>query len=550
MEPTVESASSKRCPACGAVLPETAAQGLCPKCLMAGVATPTATASEAAGGLAGVPSMEKVAAAFPQLEILGLLGSGGMGVVFKARQKHLNRVVALKLMGEPFASKPSFVERFEREARVLAKLNHPNIVTLYDFGQAGGFCYLLMEYVDGVNLAQAMRAGRFTPAQALAVIPKVCEALQYAHELGVLHRDIKPANLLLDERGRVKIADFGVAKLLGQEAANPALTESGAAVGTPAYMAPEQIERPGEVDHRADIYSLGVVFYEMLTGELPLGQFAAPSEKLAMDGRIDQIVMRALKKERELRQQSADEVRTQVEGVASAPASQRDVRAATLSPESSKGAPRFVMTLVLVLALIAVVAVAAGILLPTVGYFWLFKAEPDTRARPTPVVGWQTLSGEVVTATGGTQVVVTPPTPRGGVGTPAAVNPVPAGAERERLVIRLELAEKKLAEDRKRHEAGVIGSNELAEAQRDVDVGRCLLVGDALGAAAVRLRYAEARLVEVLQRVKNGAASDETRRQAEAEVRLLTIDWQEEAKRTGRPLDTKAVPSAQADPRR
>jgi predicted Ser/Thr protein kinase len=458
-----------------------------------------------------------------------------MGVVFKARQKHLNRVVALKVMGESFASRPSFVERFEREAQVLAKLNHPNIVTLYDFGQAGDFCYLLMEYVDGVNLAQAMRAGRFTPAQALAVIPKVCEALQYAHELGVLHRDIKPANLLLDERGRVKIADFGVAKLLGQEAANPGLTESGAAVGTPAYMAPEQIERPGEVDHRADIYSLGVVFYEMLTGELPLGQFSAPSEKLAMDGRIDSIVMRALKKERELRQQSANEVRTQVEGVANAPASQRDARAATTSPESSKGAPRFVMGLVLVLALIAVVAVTAGILLPTVGYFWLLKADPDTRARPTPVVGWQTVSGEVVTAAGGTQVVV---------------NPVPEGAERERLVIRLELAEKKLAEDRKRHEAGVIGSIELAEAQRDVDVGRCLLVGDALGAAAVRLRFAESRLAEVLQKVKNGAASDETRRQAEAEVRLLTIDWQEEAKRTGRPPGTNPVLSPQADPRR
>ncbi len=516
---------------------------------MAGVATPTATASEAAGGLAGVPSMEKVAAAFPQLEILGLLGSGGMGVVFKARQKHLNRVVALKLMGEPFASKPSFVERFEREARVLAKLNHPNIVTLYDFGQAGGFCYLLMEYVDGVNLAQAMRAGRFTPAQALAVIPKVCEALQYAHELGVLHRDIKPANLLLDERGRVKIADFGVAKLLGQEAANLALTESGAAVGTPAYMAPEQIERPGEVDHRADIYSLGVVFYEMLTGELPLGQFAAPSEKLAMDGRIDQIVMRALKKERELRQQSADEVRTQVEGVVGGPPPSPP-NPPPLSNRSAWRSSRTVSVLLLMLALALMVVVAVGLLLPTVGYFWLFKAEPDTRARPTPVVGWQTISGEVVTATGGTQVVVTPPTPRGGVGTSAVVNPVPEGAARERLLIRLELAEKKLAEDRKRHEAGVIGSIELAEAQRDVDVGRCLLVGDALGAAAVRLRYAEARLVEVLQRVKNGAASDETRRQAEAEVRLLTIDWQEEAKRTGRPPDTKAVPSAQADPRR
>jgi predicted Ser/Thr protein kinase len=500
-------------------------------------------------GLAGAPSVEKVAAAFPELEILGVIGSGGMGVVFKARQKHLNRLVALKVMGEQFAARPSFVERFEREARVLAKLNHPNIVTLYDFGQAGGFCYLLMEFVDGVNLAQAMRAGRFTPAQALAVIPKVCEALQYAHELGVLHRDIKPANLLLDERGRVKIADFGVAKLVGDEAANPALTQSGAAVGTPAYMAPEQIEHPGEVDHRADIYSLGVVFYEMLTGELPLGQCAAPSEKLAMDGRIDQIVMRALKKERELRQQSADEVRTQVEGVVGGPPPSPPTPP-VLSNWSAWRSSRTVSVLLLMLALALMVVVAVGLLLPTMGYFWLFKAGPDTRARPTPVLGWQTISGEVVTTAGGTQRVVKVRPTGGGSGTLAVVNPVPIGAERERLLIRLELAEKKLAEDRKRREVGVIGSIELAEAQRDVDVGQCLLVGDALGAAAVRLRYAEAWLAEVLQRVKNGAATDETRRQAEAEVRLLTIDWQEEAKRTGRPPGTHAVSSTQADPRR
>src|SRR5439155_16061216 len=161
------------------------------------------------------------------------------------------------------------------------------------------FFYLLMEFVDGVNLRQAMKAGRFTPEQALAIVPKICEALQYAHNEGILHRDIKPENILLDTKGRVKIADFGIAKLIGNSQpestpislGNPApeatLTASGATLGTPNYMAPEQIKTPSEVDHRADIYSLGVVFYELLTGELPVGRFSPPSQKSASDPRLD-----------------------------------------------------------------------------------------------------------------------------------------------------------------------------------------------------------------------------------------------------------------------
>jgi serine/threonine protein kinase len=217
------------------------------------------------------------------------------------------------------AADPAFVERFEREARTLARLRHPHIVGVHGFGQAGGFCFLLMEFVDGANLRQALRSGRFTPQQALALIPPICEALQAAHAQGVLHRDIKPENLLLDAEGRVKIADFGIAKLLEGPGALSAeaytLTRTGARVGTPHYMAPEQVETPEQVDHRADIYSLGVVFYELLTGELPLGRFPAPSIKAGLDARVDDIVFRALAKERELRQQTADQVKTEVEGL-------------------------------------------------------------------------------------------------------------------------------------------------------------------------------------------------------------------------------------------
>ena len=236
-----------------------------------------------------------------------------MGAVFKARQTKLDRLVALKILPQRLAREPLFAERFEREGRLLARLNHPNIVGVHDFGQAGGYYYLMMEYVDGVNLRQALTTGQFTAQQSLSVIPKICEALQYAHDEGVLHRDIKPENVLLDTKGRVKIADFGIAKFSGMDD-KTGLTATGATIGTPHYMAPEQIERPSDVDHRADIFSLGVVFYEMLTGELPLGRFAAPSErKESLDARIDQVVMRALEKDRERRQQSANEVRTQVE---------------------------------------------------------------------------------------------------------------------------------------------------------------------------------------------------------------------------------------------
>jgi len=304
-------ANPNTCPKCGTTIPADAPQGLCPKCVLLGAASTEPGLSPAA--TAEVPARERVAAAFPQLEILELLGRGGMGFVFKARQPHLDRLVALKLLPDKLARDPHFAERFSREARVLARLNHPGIVTIFDFGQAGGFYFLLMEYVDGVNMRQAMQAGRFSPAAALAVVPKICEALQFAHEQGVLHRDIKPENILLDARGRVKIADFGIAKLMGDEKPDLNLTATGASIGTPQYMAPEQLEQPGTVDHRADIYSLGVVFYEMLTGELPIGRFSPPSQRTTVDPRVDEVVMRTLEKEREKRFQSAGEVRTNVE---------------------------------------------------------------------------------------------------------------------------------------------------------------------------------------------------------------------------------------------
>jgi len=320
-----------KCPRCGAALPANAPEGLCPRCLAALPLGPeTAFTAEPAVPAKPPLSPEELAPHFPQLEILECLGRGGMGVVYKARQKSLNRLVALKLLAPERAGDAEFAKRFTREAHALAALNHPHIVTVYDFGRAGGFYFLLMEFVDGVNLRQAMGANRFTPEQALAVVPPICEALQYAHEHGIVHRDIKPENLLLDKEGRVKIADFGIAKMLGEDMST-GVAESQPA-GTPQYMAPEQKEHQ-RTDHRADIYSLGVVLYEMLTGELPGAKLQPPSTKVQIDVRLDQIVLRALEKTPELRYQTAAEMRTQVETIA------QEVPARPASSTAAAGSP-------------------------------------------------------------------------------------------------------------------------------------------------------------------------------------------------------------------
>jgi tRNA A-37 threonylcarbamoyl transferase component Bud32 len=305
------------CPECGNPLAAGVLQGMCPRCLMAVAAHET----QPAVSRTATVTLEQISSVFPQLEIVEMIGQGGMGAVFKVRQPKLDRFAALKLLPQSLAADPAFAGRFEREARLLAKLSHPNIVSVYDYGQAGEFFYLLMEYVDGVNLRQAMRASRFEPQQALAIVPKICEALQYAHDEGVLHRDIKPENILLDAKGRVKLVDFGIAKLAAEADFSPTVgatsaapyTQAGAALGTPDYMAPEQHDHPSQVDHRADIYSLGVVFYELLTGELPAVGLVRPSQKSGADPRVDAIVQQALEKERDRRQHSAGEVRTQVE---------------------------------------------------------------------------------------------------------------------------------------------------------------------------------------------------------------------------------------------
>ncbi len=311
------------CKSCGEEM-QSATSDVCPKCLLGlGVTTQIEKPLE--------PGM-----IFHGLEIAQLLGRGGMGYVYKARQPQLDRFVAVKVLPRSMGASEEFSQRFMLEAKALASLSHPNIVSVFDFGREGDQYFIVMEFVDGTNLRPVLRANKISPADALKIIPVLCDALQYAHSKGVVHRDIKPENIMLDLNGHVKIADFGLAKMTNLGNNTPKMTQTNVAMGTPHYMAPEQFESAKSVDHRADIYSMGVLFYEMLTGELPIGRFEAPSVgRLEVDVRLDEIVLRALQKEPGKRYQSMGEVSRDVTRVSSISLSKSQVEAQkpkTLSP--------------------------------------------------------------------------------------------------------------------------------------------------------------------------------------------------------------------------
>ena len=306
------------CQRCNAkIRAEDRMQGMCPSCLLElGLREDSLVVVTGHGAPAAPPpTPEELAPLFPQFEILEILGQGGMGVVYKARQKDLDRLIALKVLPTSLGREPAFAERFTREAKALASLNHPNLVAVYSFGKAGEHFWFAMEFVDGINLRQRLKAEPVDPTRSLEIVRSICEALAYAHNQGVVHRDIKPENILVDKQGRVKITDFGLAKVLGPAGDRDHLTMTHQAMGTPIYMAPEQLERPGQVDHRADIFSLGVVFYELLTGELPLGRFPVPSQKIQVDVGFDEVVLKALEKEPDRRYQTVGAVRDDVAGL-------------------------------------------------------------------------------------------------------------------------------------------------------------------------------------------------------------------------------------------
>ncbi|MDP1592172.1 MAG: serine/threonine-protein kinase, partial [Prosthecobacter sp.] len=267
------------------------------------------------------PNPQELQRMLPQFEIECLIGRGGMGAVYRGIQSSLERTVAIKLLPPAIEEQDgAFAERFKNEARLMGRMNHPAIVSVYDFGRtADGQLYFVMEYVDGTDVQRMIaREGRLPPEHALAVTAHLCDALGYAHKQGIVHRDIKPSNVLIDREGRVKVADFGLAKLnTGQ---NSGLTQTGMAMGTPDYVAPETLMFGSDVDGRADIYAVGVMLYQMLTGDIPRGMFKMPSQKFqSIDPRFDGIVRRALEHDREERYQSSLELRRDLDVILTTP---------------------------------------------------------------------------------------------------------------------------------------------------------------------------------------------------------------------------------------
>lgn len=312
-------ASSRICAECGGAIPDASRDGFCPRCLvgLALDATPVvqsaSTAREDFSNVAG--------RVFGNYELLEQIGQGGMGVVFKARQRNLNRTVALKLMlSGPLASEAE-IKRFRSEANAAATLQHPNVVAIHEVGEQDGRHYFSMEYVEGRSLAEVVRRTPLPAEQAVRYVKSIAEAVHYAHQRGILHRDLKPHNVLIDAKDQPRITDFGLAK---QIEVDSDLTVSGAVLGTPSYMPPEQAAgKRREIGPASDIYSLGAILYDLLTGRPPFradtpvdtlrqvldAEPAAPrllNRKVPRD--LETICLKCLAKERQRRYASAQEL--------------------------------------------------------------------------------------------------------------------------------------------------------------------------------------------------------------------------------------------------
>ncbi len=236
-------------------------------------------------------------------DILAVIGSGGMGTVYKGFQASLNRIVAIKVLPARFVHDPERVERFHREAQAVALLSHPNIVQIIDKGREGDLLYFVMEYIEGPSLDAVLQKGRLSLPEILRILKEVAKALQFSHASGIIHRDLKPRNVLLtSDLSTVKLTDFGISRIESLSRAAGTLTTANASLGTLFYFSPEQAEDSGKVDHRTDIYSLGVIFYEMLTGKVPVGKFHLPSElNPELSPEVDAVVLKCLAYDRNQR---------------------------------------------------------------------------------------------------------------------------------------------------------------------------------------------------------------------------------------------------------
>lgn len=314
------------------------------------------------------PSLGAMGAQLPQYEFVGVLGRGGMGVVYQARQITLDRFVAIKVLPPGVEDDElKFRERFITEARSMARLSHPSIVHVHDFGATPeGLMYFVMEFVEGTNVEDVLAdKGCIPPKLAVHLIGQVCDALAYAHEHNLIHRDVKPSNILVDKEGRVKVADFGLA----QEGVG---LDTGPAMGTPEYAAPELTRVGVQIDHRVDLYALGVMLYQMLTGDVPRGEFLPVAMvKPDVNRRFDKVILKAMAWDMHQRYNSAKDIKVDLEAALApegsvAAGNSKDKKKKDLPPFQSastrkRGAPAIVVFAPWVIVA-ALVALAFGLI--------------------------------------------------------------------------------------------------------------------------------------------------------------------------------------------
>ena len=249
------------------------------------------------------PEPSELTSLFPGYEIHDLIATGGMGAVYRAVQISLDRTVAIKILPKEFSADAEFRAGFEAEAKAMARLNHPNLIAVYDFGSVNGMLFIVMEFVPGKSIFHSAYGQAIDPGEVVRLISSICGGLSHAHENGILHRDIKPSNILLTTNAEPKIGDFGLARSIDRKS-----QEGEEIFGTPGYNAPEVIDAPHTVDHRADIFSMGVLLHELLTGKLPTDDPRPASVICGCDRRFDAIVRRATNPDSTARYSSAAEV--------------------------------------------------------------------------------------------------------------------------------------------------------------------------------------------------------------------------------------------------
>ncbi len=262
--------------------------------------------------LFAAPEIFFLASLFPGYEIESLIATGGMGAVYCAVQKSLDRRVAIKILPPELSADQAFRAGFEEEAKAMARLNHPNLIGVYDSGEVGGMLYIIMEFVPGQSIHHSAHGIAIDPMESVRLVSGICHGLAHAHEHGIIHRDIKPANILLDLNAQPKIGDFGLARPCDKQ-----FQESEEIYGTPHYTAPEVVDAPHSVDYRADIFSVGVVLHELLTGKLPADDPRSASNIVRCDPRFDAVIRCATQVVPEYRYSSASEMAADLSAIGS-----------------------------------------------------------------------------------------------------------------------------------------------------------------------------------------------------------------------------------------